>query len=294
MRFLRALAPLVLASAAALAQSTAPQGAEKPREPQAAGAKHTPECASHHAFNSPALQREMAYCILLPADYESSQRTYPVLYLLHGLYGTENDWLALTAVAEYVRTLPLIVVMPEGDDSWYTNSAATPANRYEDYLFKDVIQEIESHYRVDKGRESRFLAGLSMGGYAALKGATKYPQMFAAVGAFSASLRSHEDDGRWVTTALAFGKPGSATRKENDVFPLLAKTDVAQMPYVFESIGEKDDLEPVNLQFAQMMRNLGVAYEYHEVPGTHQWTVWDTSLKLFLDTLVRRKLLPAQ
>jgi S-formylglutathione hydrolase FrmB len=235
----------------------------------------------------------MAYCILLPADYETSARSYPVLYLLHGLWGTENDWSALTHVAAYVKRLPLIVVMPEADDSWYTNSATDSANRYEDYLFKDVVQLIESSYRVQKDREGRFLAGLSMGGYGALKGAVKYPQMFAAIGAFSASLRSHQDDGRWVTTAMAFGKPGSETRRDNDVFPLLAKSDITKLPYIFESCGERDDLEPIDLQLAQMFRNLGAAYEYHELPGKHEWPVWDASLKLFLDSLVERKLLPA-
>lgn len=274
------------------AQAIPQQAGQKPFEPTSA-TTHTPQCASHHTFTSSILKREMAYCILLPADYDTSQRLYPVLYLLHGLWGTENDWLALTHVAAYVQALPLIVVMPEADDSWYTNSATDPANRYEDYLFKDLVQQIESSYRVQKSREGRFLAGLSMGGYGALKGAAKYPQMFAAVGAFSASLRSHQDDGRWVTTTLAFGKPGSQTRRDNDVFPLLAKADIAKLPYIFESCGERDDLEPIDLQVAQMLRSLGATYEYHEVPGTHEWPVWDASLKLFLDSLVQKKLLPA-
>jgi putative tributyrin esterase len=280
--------------AACCAQSGPPQhAAEKPREPRSATAKQTPQCASHHTFTSPSLKREMGYCIILPAEYDRSPRTYPVLYLLHGLYGSENDWQALTSVGAYVRGVPLVVVMPEGDDSWYSNSVAEPSNRYEDYLFHDVVEEIEAHYRVTKSREGRLLAGLSMGGYAALKGATKYPELFMAVGSFSASLRSHEDDGRWITTTLAFGKQGSATRRGNDVFLLLAKADITTLPYVFQSVGEQDDLQPVNRRFAQMMRDLGVTYEYCELPGRHEWTVWDTSLRLFLDSLVRHKLLPA-
>ena len=297
MRYLR-LSPIILGIAVfcspAFAQSAVPQSPQKPIEPLLPGMTRNPPCATHHTFNSASLKREMAYCILLPADYEKSQRSYPVLYLLHGLWGSENDWLAKTDVAQLARSLPLIVVMPEGDDSWYTNSDENPGNRYEDYLFKDVIQHIESSYRVQKIREGRFLAGLSMGGYGTVKGATKYPQMFAAVGAFSSALGvAREDDGRgrFISIKLAFGKLGSQTRRDNDVFPLLAKADIAQLPYIFESCGERDQLEPLNLQFAQMLRNLDAAYEYHELPGAHEWPVWEVSLKLFLDSLERRKLL---
>jgi putative tributyrin esterase len=161
-------ATLALACVAAFAQ---PKPLLEPRGP---GTRATPECAGrHHSFRSKSLQREMAYCLLLPADYETSKRSYAVLYLLHGLWGSENDWLAKTNIAEQARMLPLIVVMPQADDSWYVNAATRPEAKYEDYVLGDLVQEIESRYRAEKSRDARFIAGLSMGGYGALKGGLK-------------------------------------------------------------------------------------------------------------------------
>jgi len=283
-------ATLALASVVSLAQSES--NANGPiREARGADEKPTPECTGrHHTFRSQSLQREMAYCLLLPADYETSQRTYPVLYLLHGLWGSENDWLALTNVAEQVRALPLIVVMPQADDSWYVNAATRPEAKYEDYVFGDLVQEIEDKYRAEKAREARFLAGLSMGGYGALKQGVKQPQRFAVVGAFSATINAARRVRLDVKTpGIAFGTADSPTRNENDVFTLIGKADPKSLPYIFVMTGFDD---PVALEdgrgflaLAQLMR---VQYEYHEFPARHEWPFWQKSLEAYLRVIAPR------
>src|SRR4051794_1793826 len=165
MKCLRPLLSLLLLSTFAATQAPP----KPPIEPRPIGFTYAPQCTNHVSFLSAAMERQMSYCLILPAGYTTSQRSYPVLYLLHGLFGSENDWTAYTRVAEYIRALPLIVVMPQADDSWYTNSLAEPRNRYEDYVFNDLIDEIDSKYRTQKTRDGRFLAGLSMGGYGAVK-----------------------------------------------------------------------------------------------------------------------------
>ena len=94
------------------------------------------------SFQSTSLARAMKYRIILPADYSTSARRYPVLYLLHGLTGSYLDWESRTHLVEYVQPLPLIVVMPDAGDSWYTNSAGVPQDKFEDYVVKDLIEEI--------------------------------------------------------------------------------------------------------------------------------------------------------
>ncbi|GAC1654475.1 MAG: hypothetical protein NVS9B15_15190 [Acidobacteriaceae bacterium] len=158
------------------------------REPQGAGFKVSPRCEGHKAFMSAALGREMGYCIVLPVGYADSGQRYPVLYLLHGLWGSENDWVALTKVRDYAKGLPLMIVMPEGDDGWYTNWATDATAKYEDYIFEDLPKEIAAKYQVAGTREATFIAGLSMGGYGALKGALKHPERYAEVGAFSSAF----------------------------------------------------------------------------------------------------------
>ena len=232
----------------------------------------------------------MAYCLLLPTDYETSKRSYAVLYLLHGLWGSENDWLALTNVAEQVKGLPLIVVMPQADDSWYVNAATRPEAKYEDYVFGDLVQEIESRYRAEKDRDGRFVAGLSMGGYGALKEGLKQPQRFAVVGAFSATANAARRVRLDVKTpAIAFGAADSATRRENDVMLLMGRSEPKSLPYIFVMTGFDDPVALEDsrafLNVAQLMR---VQYEYHELPARHDWPFWQKSLEAFLRVLAPR------
>jgi len=283
-------ATLALASVAAFAQTDS-VGSAPIREPRGPAEKPTTECAGrHHTFRSQSLQREMAYCLLLPADYETSRRSYPVLYLLHGLWGSENDWLALTNVADQVKALPLIVVMPQADDSWYVNSATRSEAKYEDYVFGDLVQEIESRYRVDKERDGRFVAGLSMGGYGALKEGLKQPQRFAVIGVFSATTNAARRVRLDVKTpAIAFGAADSATRKENDVMLLVGRSEPKSLPYIFVMTGFDD---PVALEdsraFVNVAQLMRVQYEYHELPGSHDWAFWQKSLEAFLRVLSPR------
>jgi putative tributyrin esterase len=269
---------VTLAAAMALGQA-AP--AVKPKEANP-NPHIAPVCADHHSFHSAALDREMAYCVLLPEGYQSSQERYPVLYLLHGLFGDENDWLAKTKLAEHAASLRLIVVTPEGDDSWYTNSAADPRNRYEDYIATDLIREVESHYRVNPSHGARFIAGLSMGGYGALKMGMKHPELFAMVGAFSAAGLNASTEREWQTVNLAFGPPGDPAHASNNLYAIAAKTDAKTLPFFMITCGYSDGLRNDDLQMASLMRELGVRYEYHEFPGRHEWPVWDRSVTMML------------
>src|SRR5678815_2397820 len=150
-------------------------------------------------ITSLSLQREAEYAVLLPAGYETSDLAYPVLYLLHGLFGSYQNWCELTNIEELARDLNLIIVMPDGNDGWYTDSESTPANRYESFFINDLLPEVENLYRVIAAKEGRAIAGLSMGGYGAFKFAIRYPHEFKLAasfsGAFDAPERSDEAPG---------------------------------------------------------------------------------------------------
>jgi S-formylglutathione hydrolase FrmB len=287
MRTLRYALALVLLFASTVAFSQAPTGPPvKPHEPlPPAGVTRAPQCANHHVFHSAALDRDMAYCVLLPTGYAADNESYPVLYLLHGLWGDENDWAAKTSIADYARVLKLIVVMPEGDDAWYTNSVTDPRNRYEDYIATDLVREIESKYRVQSTRAARFIAGLSMGGYGALKMGLKHPDEFSVVGAFSAARLNADSGGSFQTIKLAFGSPNTAPQRENNLYLLAVKADPTSMPYFVLTCGTSDPLRTDDLQMADLLRLAGIKYEYSEFPGAHQWSVWDRSVALLIFSL---------
>ena len=268
--------------------------------PPAAPTQPSPPAAANRlreeTVNSAALGRTMKYRVLLPETYDASQRRYPVLYLLHGLGGNYRDWTMRSNLAEYTRTLPLIVVMPDGENQWYTNAADGSA-RFEDYLFTDLPADVVQKFRTINSRYGRAIAGLSMGGYGALKSALKRPAAFSVVGAFSGAfevtrsgrlerLIGAEESER---IARIFGPAESEARKTNDVFALAAAMKPAGAPYIYIDCGIGDnELIAANREVVAALHKAGVAYEYHEVAGGHTWDYWDRQIRQFLPVLMKR------
>jgi S-formylglutathione hydrolase FrmB len=243
-------------------------------------------------FHSTSLNRDVHYRILLPANYESSERRYPTLFLLHGLYGDDQNWTTRTNLVNYARDLNLIIAMPDAGNSWYVNSATDPADKFEDFIVKDFITEIDTRYRTIREGYARAVAGLSMGGYAAVKFSLKYPELFAFAGGISAALDASADlDERNAEfregLRNVFGEPGNLVRSQNDVFVLLANTGSKKLPYFYLDCGSDDMFLDVNRKFAARLQQLRIPYEAHELPGGHTWNYWDGAIDRFLSLLVK-------
>lgn len=247
------------------------------------------------SFHSSALGRQMKYRVLVPQGYDSSLRRYPVLYLLHGLTGDYKDWTTRTNLAEHSRMLQLIIVMPDGENSWYTNAADGSA-RFEDYVVTELPADVAQKYRTINSRYGRAIAGLSMGGFGALKLALKRPAQFAVAGSFSGAFgatREGELEGvvgpaEGDRLGRVFGPADSATRKENDVFALAAALRAASAPYIYIDCGTSDRLIASNRQVIEALGKSGAAYEYHEVAGSHSWDYWDRRVREFLQVLMKK------
>jgi len=235
------------------------------------------------SFHSVSLQRDMRYRVLLPQHYGNYGR-FPVLYLLHGVYGDYLNWDTRTGLEKYARDLDLLVVMPDADDSWYTNSATVPEDKFEDYIAKDLVSEIDEKFRTLRERHGRGIAGLSMGGYGAVKLAIKYPDLFAAAGSLSGALNAAQNLDRLrpefgAKLLEVFGKEGSPERAANDPFLLLkVPSQDHPYPYFYLSCGTADFFLETNRKFAAQLSSRGIAYEYHETPGAHAWDYWDREL----------------
>lgn len=244
---------------------------------------------------SPAIGATKRYVVLLPRDHDA-QRAYPILYLLHGHDGSHRDWVDRTRVATFVRDIPLIVVLPDGDNSWYVHSAADPRKDYETYLLNDLRRKVESTYRVDSTK--RGIAGLSMGGYGALLYGLKRPDLFRFAGSLSGafSLVSFIEDtvaqarsaslGR--TLSRAFGREPSKHRQRNDVIRLAASTDTARAPYLYLVTGIQDGFRgflPAHRVLADTLRTRGLRYEYHETPGGHSWAYWGREIRPLIERM---------
>jgi putative tributyrin esterase len=238
-------------------------------------------------FRSALIGKTLPYNVVLPREYYVARlRRYPVLYLLHGLGGHYSDWTTKTNIADYAQQYRMIVITLEGNDSWYTDSATVPADKYESYFLKELIPDVQRRYRTIETRHGRAVAGLSMGGYGALKFGLKSPGTFIFAGSMSgvAEAASWSDADlknlAWIRDSLqpVFGPAGSETRKANDLFEIVRQINpgrVASLPYFYLDCGTEDVMFSSNEKFAALLREKKVPHEYRELPGNHGWAYWD-------------------
>lgn len=243
------------------------------------------------SFYMPSLGKTKKLTVLLPAKYTQRIR-YPVLYLLHGYGGSYSDWSTRTKIAEYVKDVPLIIVMPDGENSWYVNSATVPEERFEDYVVNDVPRYIQMKYAVDTTRQG--IAGLSMGGYGALMLALKHPSMFKFAGSLSGAITFPRDIGDTLRPAerplaaslrRAYGERNNGFRNNHDIFYLYRQTAKELLPYMYLVIGIQDGYRnflPAHRAFTDLLKAYTATYEYHETPGGHSWQYWDREIQPLL------------
>lgn len=255
--------------------------------------------ATSESFNAPSLSgASLRFRVLLPADYyyARNQKRYPVLYLLHGADAQAEDWLTRTNVALMARRYNLIVVLPSVGNTWYANSAGDASARYEDAIIKDLIPHVDNRFRTLANWHARAVAGLSMGGFGAMKFALRYPQMFVFAASFSGAFDAPRTDivgnlnnPRSQILSRIFGDSTSETRKQNDVFLLIKNLkENTRTPYFYVSTGNQDPLSsvlPSNPRFADALRERKLAYEYHELPGSHDWRFWGAEIETALQRM---------
>jgi len=238
-------------------------------------------------FRSQLINTTLPYNVILPPGYQASRTTrYPVLYLLHGWAGHYTDWITRTNVADYAAQYGFVVVMPEGNSSWYVDSAGVTTDKYETYILRELIPDVDQRYRTIQARYGRAVAGLSMGGYGAIKYGLKYPGTFVFAGSMSGAFgvtryTQNEIGGKdWEPFQKIFGPQDSEIRKANDVFEIargLSAARVASLPYFYFDCGTEDagqHFKP-NRELSEIFLEKKIPHEYRELPGTHGWAYWD-------------------
>ena len=249
-------------------------------------------------FQSKLIGATLPYNVILPTDYDKAKTTrYPVLYLLHGLTGHYDNWLSMTHLKEYAAQYQMIVVTPEGNNGWYTDSATVPSQKYETYILEELIPDVQQRYRAIQTRDGRAIGGLSMGGYGALKFGVKHPELFAFVasmsGALGATTWTEANLGTfrsiWPTLAAVYGPADSPVRAANDIDKLYREVPaerVTALPYVYLDCGTEDGLLQLNRSLADILLARKIPHEYRELPGAHNWTYWNAQVKEVLQIAV--------
>ena len=249
-------------------------------------------------IKSAALGRDVKYTVYLPSDYESSNRTYPVVYLLHGYTDDHTGWLQFGEINRYADKAiaegtipPMIIVMPNGDSSFYINSY-DGKEKYEDFFIKEFMPSIEKSYRIKAQKRYRGVAGLSMGGYGTLIYALKYPDLFAAAAPFSAAVLDDSaivnmPEQSWINT---FGQLYGRNLKGKDrlnkdwynnailkIVETKSADDLKKVRYWIDC-GDDDFLTKGNCLLHIALTEKRVPHEYRVRDGAHTWTYWRTGI----------------
>jgi putative tributyrin esterase len=207
-------------------------------------------------------------------------REHPVLYLLHGRSDDHSIWTRRTSLERYAADLDLAVVMPTGHRGFYTDQVH--GYDYWTFVAEELPAVMASFFPLSSRREDTFAAGLSMGGYGALKLALRKPGTFAAAANLSGKLDVAAGDwstGEWRDT---FGDPDRAVRHGDDLFDLASRMDPAACPALYQWCGTEDDLIGENRRFAEHAAALGLPLTAEEGPGGHEWEAWDRGIQRVL------------
>ena len=249
------------------------------------------------SMTSKILKSERKYSVYLPPDYESSQRNYPVLYLLHGSGDDQTGWVQFgevlnitdKAIKEGTAT-PMIIVMPDANTGkrGYFNDLKNEW-RYEDFFFEEFMPFIEKKYRIKSEKRFRAISGLSMGGGGTFMYALHHPELFSSAAPLSASVGSLSlDDAKTSirrSTPDATDEQIQAYYNRHSALALMEAMPDTQRNAVrwYIDCGDNDNLSIGNALVHVAMMKKQIPHEFRIRDGAHTWTYWRSALPTVLE-----------
>ncbi len=250
----------------------------------------------HFSFLPQSLGFHTNVSIILPHDSSKERKPYKVLYLLHGGAGNAQDWIRYTSIERYAEEHNIAVVMPEvGGQSFYADMVH--GYQYYTYLTEELPMVLNCFLPISNRREDRFVAGLSMGGYGAYKWAFDQPEYFSAAGNFSGfsfldelfnedlgPISKEEKQGEKGICALVWGSFENMLGTKNDTRYMVhnAVQEKLDLPRMYAAIGTEDFSYEHGKRYIEYMRSNGIDVHYEEMPGAHEWKVWDKAVNKFI------------
>lgn len=249
-------------------------------------------CVTEYELQSKVLGCTKKYCVYLPAGYGDESRTFPVLYLLHGLTDTYTAWRdkgnvheIATAVIAEGKAQEMVIVMPDAGTAYdgYFNAEGW---LYEDFFFQEFIPHVEKCFRIVGDRQHRAIAGLSMGGGGTTGYAIRHSEMFSSAYAMSALMGMVENS--WISE-----NPND--RRGVFMRSVVANSNIAAVESAtpeqcagiasvrwFIDVGDDDFLFDNNMEFIKAMRGKRIPYQLRVRDGGHTWQYWQEALRVAL------------
>ena len=253
-------------------------------------------------FISKCLMRVVTFNTIIPVDKfgpqaeNAEQKPLKTLYLLHGIFGNYTDWVNGTRIQAWAEANDLAVIMPSGENRFYLDDEKS-GELYGEFIGKELVEFTRKLFPLSDKREDTFIAGLSMGGYGAIRNGLKYAENFGCVIGLSAALvhdtwKDADNSAPFFTFRrnyyeAIFGEYDKVKGSDKDPKALLLKLkeEGRPVPKMYLCCGTEDGLVTANRDFRDFLNENGVDLTYVEGPGKHDWVFWDTYIKKVLDWL---------
>lgn len=231
---------------------------------------------------SERLETPMKVCVTVPAQALSEDgqgKRYPVLYLLHGYGGDYSNWVRMGGNIDSLATVnEMIVVCPDGRNSWYWDSRFNQKMQVESFITKELIPAIDASYPTKASADFRAVTGLSMGGQGAMFLAIRHPELFSAAGSMSGGLDIRPFQDRWkMKDAIGSIKENPEEWEWRSIYNLCDSLKPGQLDIIFDC-GVDDFFHQVNLNLHNKLVEKKIAHDYISRPGNHNWKYWRNSL----------------
>ena len=262
----------------------------------------------HVNFMSKKLYRTVNFTAIIPTDKFSflnpeqviTPNKFKTLYLLHGVFGSEDDWLYGTRIQRWSNEKNLAVIMPAGENAFYIDHPNWYAN-YGEFIGEELVEFTRRTFPLSSRRDDTFIGGLSMGGFGAIRNGLKYNETFGAIAALSAALNLNEENiqampEEHVLPPLSrkFFKAHMGddlyAAMETDIHPRYLVKQIINNGGVFPKIYMACGIEdagclPLNENFHKFLVENGVEHTWVTDSGAHEWDFWDRYIKKVIDWL---------
>jgi S-formylglutathione hydrolase FrmB len=244
---------------------------------------------------SAAMQKNIKAVVITPDDY-TTVKEFPVVYLLHGYSGNYADWITKAKGFEKAADLyQMIIVCPDGNNSWYWDSPVDKQYKYETYVASELVKWVDEKYKTIKDRKGRGITGLSMGGHGALYLALKHQDVFGAAGSMSGGVDIRPFPNNW-DMAARLGKYAEQPERweKNTVINLLHLLTPNSLALLIDC-GIDDFFFKVNENLHQELMYRNIPHDYITRPGAHNWPYWNNAINyqlLFMNNYFKAPLSP--
>lgn len=229
---------------------------------------------------SPKMERNIKNVIILPDGYEKSTDRYPVLYLLHGHGGCYDSWIRWIkkSLPEEATKWQMIIVCPDGQNSWYWDSPIDPKMQFDTYVSKELISYIDDNYKTISSPKGRAITGLSMGGHGGLWLGFNHPDIFGACGSMSGGVDIRPFPNNWnMKDRLGSYKDNPEVWEKYTAINMLDKIEPNTQAIIIDC-GTGDFFFQVNEKLHEEMLYRNINHEYITRPGVHNNEYWHSAI----------------